>query len=98
LNDAWTRNGFNIVADTNRKTADTSAKDLPAPAPARKTSIVEFFSQVRRETSKVTWPTWKETYLTTIVVFIMVGLTMIFFFGIDWLLNIGERWLVGAMS
>jgi preprotein translocase subunit SecE len=86
------------VADATRKSADSSAKDLPSPAPARKTGIVEFVSQVRRETSKVTWPTWKETYLTTIVVFVMVGLTMIFFFGIDWLLNIGERWLVGAMS
>jgi preprotein translocase subunit SecE len=86
------------VADTNRKTADTSAKDLPAPPAARRTGFAEFFSQVRRETSKVTWPTWKETYLTTIVVFIMVGLTMVFFFGVDWLLAMGERFLIGAMG
>ena len=86
------------MAETSRKAADTAAKDLPAPPAARRTGIVEFFSQVRREASKVTWPTWKETYLTTMVVFIMVGVTMVFFFGVDWLLNVGERWLVGAMG
>jgi preprotein translocase subunit SecE len=98
LNDAWKRNGFNIVADASRKSADSSAKDLPAPPAVKRTGLVEFFSQVRRETSKVTWPTWKETYLTTIVVFIMVGVTMIFFFGVDWLLAMGERLLIGAMG
>jgi preprotein translocase subunit SecE len=86
------------VADTNRKTADAPAKDLPAPPAVRRTGIAEFFSQVRREASKVTWPTWKETYLTTMVVFIMVGVTMVFFFGVDWLLAMGERFLIGAMG
>ena len=86
------------MADTNRKAAESSAKDLPAPAPARKGGIVQFFGEVRRESSKVTWPTWKETYLTTMVVFIMVGLTMVFFFGVDFLLSYGEKWLIGAMS
>ena len=36
--------------------------------------------------------------VTTIVVFAMVGLTMTFFFAVDWLLAMGERWLIGAMS
>ncbi len=86
------------MADTNRKTADTAAKDLPAPPAVKRVGFVEFFSQVRRETSKVTWPSWKETYLTTLVVFIMVGVTMVFFFGVDWLLAMGERLLIGAMG
>jgi preprotein translocase subunit SecE len=51
---------------------------------------------VRREASKITWPSWKETYLTTIMVFIMVALTMVFFFGVDSVLAYGERLLVGA--
>jgi preprotein translocase subunit SecE len=46
----------------------------------------------------VTWPTWKETYLTTIVVFVMVGVTMMFFFAVDWLLAMGERFLIGAIG
>ena len=84
------------MAETTRKTADATAKDLPAPTPARRGGIVQFFTEVRRETSKVTWPTWKETWLTTVVVFIMVGLTMVFFFGVDAALAYGERLLIGA--
>jgi preprotein translocase subunit SecE len=86
------------VADASRKTADTDGKELPAPASVRRGGPVQFFQEVRRETSKVTWPTWKETYLTTIVVFAMVGLTMVFFFAVDWLLAMGERFLIGAMG
>ncbi|HSC61790.1 MAG TPA: preprotein translocase subunit SecE [Rhizomicrobium sp.] len=86
------------MADTSKRAADTEGKELPAPVAARRGGPVQFFEEVRRETSKVTWPTWKETYLTTIVVFAMVGLTMTFFFAVDWLLAMGERWLIGAMS
>ncbi|MBI1330003.1 MAG: preprotein translocase subunit SecE [Alphaproteobacteria bacterium] len=69
---------------------------MPAPRAARGGPL-KFFREVRREASKVTWPSWKETYLTTIMVFIMVGLTMVFFFGVDWILAMGERWLIGAL-
>jgi preprotein translocase subunit SecE len=86
------------VADTTKKAAETAGKELPAPVAARRGGLVQFFEEVRRETSKVTWPTWKETYLTTIVVFVMVGLTMTFFFLVDLLLSVGEKWLIGAMS
>ena len=84
------------MSEATKKTAETSAKDLPAPA--RKGGPLQFVSEVRREVSKVTWPSWKETYLTTIMVFIMVGITMMFFFAVDWILAMGERWLIGAMG
>ena len=51
---------------------------------------MQFLQEVRREMSKVTWPTWKETWLTTMMVFIMVGLTMVFFFVVDLVLQYGE--------
>ena len=57
---------------------------------------LQFLQEVRREMSKVTWPTWKETWLTTVMVFIMVGLTMVFFFVVDFVLNYGEMLLIGA--
>jgi preprotein translocase subunit SecE len=76
----------------------TKKTDKDLSASVRKGGPVQFFSEVRREMSKVTWPSWKETYLTTIMVFIMVGITMMFFFGIDWILAMGERWLIGAMG
>jgi preprotein translocase subunit SecE len=83
------------VADATKKT--TEAKPL-AEAPPHREGVFRFFGEVRRETSKVTFPTWKETWLTTTVVFIMVGLLMTFFFFTDFFLSLGEKWLIGAAS
>jgi preprotein translocase subunit SecE len=44
---------------------------------------LEFFKQVRTEVAKVTWPTRKETTLTTAMVFAMVVLASIFFLAVD---------------
>ena len=82
------------MADTAKRTADTAGKDLPAPR--RRGNPLTFLSEVRRETSKVTWPSWKETYLMSMMVFIMVGITMVFFYVVDLLLAMGERLLIGA--
>ncbi len=40
---------------------------------------LQFIEEVHQETSKVTWPTWKEVWITTIMVLIMVALTSVFF-------------------
>jgi preprotein translocase subunit SecE len=40
----------------------------------------KFIQQVRAETAKVTWPSRRETVVTTIMVFIMVILASLFFF------------------
>jgi preprotein translocase subunit SecE len=82
------------MAEVTRKTGDGAEAD--ASPPARRVGPVEFFQQVRRESKKVTWPSWKETWLTTMMVFIMVGLTMVFFFVVDSVLAFGERLLIGA--
>ena len=82
------------MAELTKKAGDGG--DADAPPPARRVTPVEFFQQVRREAQKVTWPSWKETWLTSTMVFIMVGLTMVFFFGVDALLAYGERLLIGA--
>ena len=47
----------------------------------------EFAQEVRQETSKVTWPTRKETTVTTIAVLIMVVLSALFFMLADQLLG-----------
>jgi len=70
--------------------------DDSAPVPRRRVSPMQFFTEVRREMSKVTWPSWKETWLTTMMVFIMVGLTMVFFAVVDFVLLYGEQVLIGA--
>ena len=59
-------------------------------------TAVQFFQQVVKEAKKVTWPTMRETGYTTVAVFVMVALTMIFFFAVDTVLAYGERLLIGA--
>ena len=85
------------MADATKKTADSAGKDVPAPGPVKKGGLIKFSREVWREgIEKVTWPTWKETWLTTIMVFIMVSLMMLFFFGVDFVLAQGEKWIIGA--
>jgi len=72
-----------------------TGKDVAIEAP-RRVGPIQFFQEVRREVTKVTWPTWKETYLTTIMVFLMVGATMVFFFGVDSILGWGVTKLLGV--
>jgi len=84
------------MADAKKTATADTGKDLPAPPRAKGGGVIQFFREVRREWDKVTWPTWKETYLTTILVFIMIGLMMLFFFVVDALLNLGVRWLLGV--
>jgi preprotein translocase subunit SecE len=67
-----------------------------APVVRRRFNLVRFFQEVVRETKKVTWPTWKETWLTSVMVFIMVALTMVFFFAVDTILYRGEMLLIGS--
>jgi len=71
------------------------ADDTKELTTTRRTGPLQFFQEVRREAGKVTWPTWKETWLTTIMVFIMVLISMVFFFFVDWILGMGVRWLIG---
>jgi preprotein translocase subunit SecE len=48
-----------------------------------KTSPAQFIREVRQEASKVTWPTRKETGVTTAMVLVMVVLAALFFFLVD---------------
>jgi preprotein translocase subunit SecE len=50
-----------------------------------KTSPGQFIRQVRQEVSKVTWPTRRETTITTIMVFIFVTIMALFFLLVDWI-------------
>lgn len=82
------------MADVTKKTVIEA--DAEAPLARRRASPMQLLQEVRRELSKVTWPSWKETWLTTVMVFIMVALTMVYFFFVDSILAYGERLLIGA--
>ena len=57
--------------------------------------FTEFPKQVRQEASKVTWPSRKETLITTAMVFAMSILAAIFFVVVDSLLNFGVSRILG---
>ena len=60
-----------------------------------RTNAAEFVQQVRQELARVTWPTRKETMVTTATVFVMVFIAAIFFFIIDQVLAYGVRFVFG---
>lgn len=60
-----------------------------------KTTPGQFVRQVRTEMSKVTWPTRKETTISTVMVFIMVTLAALFFLIVDQLLAWGVKLIFG---
>ncbi len=60
-----------------------------------KTNAAEFVQQVRQEGARVTWPTRKETTVTTAMVFVMVFIAAAFFFVVDQVLSYGVRVLFG---
>ncbi len=53
------------MADVIKK---ADVEDGEPPVARRRVSPMQFFQEVRREMSKVTWPSWKETWLTTVMV------------------------------
>jgi preprotein translocase subunit SecE len=63
-----------------------------------KITPVQFYQQVRQEIAKVTWPTRKETIVTSAMVFVMVIFTSLFFFLVDLILNKGIGLALGLGS
>lgn len=57
---------------------------------------VEFMQEVRQETAKVTWPTWKEVWITTLMVLLMVTLASVFFLLTDQALGALVRLVLGG--
>ena len=63
-----------------------------------KVSPGEFIRQVRVETSRVHWPTRKETVATAIMVIIMTLLLAFFFFGVDSVFSTIVKRLLGLLG
>jgi len=56
----------------------------------------KFFREVRSEVTKVTWPSRKETLVTTGLVFAMAAVTALFFFVVDQVVGYGVSLLFSA--
>ena len=74
-----------------KKTTET-LKAMPKIDPFK------FLQEVRAEAQKVTWPTRKETTVTTIMVFVMVAVASIFFLLADQVMRIAVGFLLGINS
>ncbi len=63
-----------------------------------KLNPITFIQEVRHEVAKVTWPTWKEVWITTLMVLIMVALASVFFMAVDQTLSHVMRFVLGIGS
>jgi preprotein translocase subunit SecE len=74
----------NRAAKTAAAMAPAGAAAVAAPAaPKKRTTPVQFFREVRAEARKITWTSRKETWITSVMVFIMVVLASLFFLAVD---------------
>lgn len=60
-----------------------------------KVAPAQFVRQVRQETAKITWPTRKETMITTAMVFVFVIITSLFFLAVDGIIAWAVRHIMG---
>ena len=60
----------------------------------KKTTPSEFFRQVKQEGQKITWPTRRETLISTIMVIIMVIILSLFLFLADQVFATLVRWFL----
>lgn len=55
----------------------------------------KFMKEVRQESDKVTWPTRKETTVSTIMVMVLASFAALFFLATDWLVSSAVRSILG---
>ncbi|MBB4197154.1 preprotein translocase subunit SecE [Rhodoblastus sphagnicola] len=53
-----------------------------------------FLQEVRSEAAKVTWPTRRETMITTGMVAVMVFFAALFFLSVDQIIRLGVRFIL----
>lgn len=66
-----------------------------APKKKPRATPLEFLAQVRAEGEKVTWPSRKETLITSGMVFVMVVLASVFFLVADFVMQKGVGLVLG---
>jgi preprotein translocase subunit SecE len=60
-----------------------------------KLNLFKFLQETRSEVDKVTWPTRRETAITTIMVFVMVAAASIFFLAADQVIRLAITFVLG---
>jgi preprotein translocase subunit SecE len=68
---------------TNLRPRGAARSSVAVQPPKKPFDPIKFYNEVRAEARKVTWTSWKETWITSVMVGIMVVLASVFFFGVD---------------
>jgi preprotein translocase subunit SecE len=63
-----------------------------------KLSPFKFMQEVRQETAKITWPSRRETFITTIMVFVMSAIAGVFFLLSDQIIRMLVTLVLGIGS
>jgi preprotein translocase subunit SecE len=71
--------GRNTGRGPKGQTPAPSAQASEPPVKKKRVSPAQFMREVRAEARKITWTSRKETWITSVMVFIMVALTTAFF-------------------
>ena len=76
------------IRDRAAKTAAVmAAPGAVAQAPKKRVNLAQFAREVRSEARKITWTSRRETWVTSVMVAIMVILAALFFWGVNTVLN-----------
>ncbi|MCF8495257.1 MAG: preprotein translocase subunit SecE [Alphaproteobacteria bacterium] len=59
------------------------------------TGLIEYIRQVRMEMKRVTWPSRKETIISTVSVFVMVIMASTFLYLADQIIALAVRFVMG---
>jgi preprotein translocase subunit SecE len=62
---------------------------------SKTTNPFAFLQQVRSEAGKVTWPSRRETMISTIMVLAFAAIAMVFFFAADQVMALGVELILG---
>jgi preprotein translocase SecE subunit len=81
--EGWANEGCSDSLDILKRSDDSKGLTKDPDPKTMAFSPFKFLQEVRAETAKVTWPTRRETTITTIMVFVMVALASVFFFAAD---------------
>ena len=97
MNNVARKSGQTPQAMRNRAARTAAVMASPSAvaqaAPKKKVSPAQFAREVRAEARKVTWTSRRETWITSVMVGIMVLVAMVFF----WLVDAGVSFSVNAI-
>ncbi len=79
----------------NKRAPDYGVSQKERQMASKTTNPFVFLQQVRSETAKVTWPSRRETMISTVMVLAFAFIAAIFFFAADQLMAYGVELILG---